>query len=167
MAMKNPYAFRSRVSAAKTRAVVRCFAADLTALQTAELARLNRNTVNRLYRALRERIVIACEARCSMFGVVEADECYFGPRRVKGKAGRAAAGKITVFGIIVVAVVLFVTEKLRVDIVDVRHARGDESFQLGFEDLAAGKARENGRNAPVRRSRSALLRRSSGSNTWP
>ncbi len=60
MTMKNLYAFRSRISAARTRVVVRCFAADLTALQIAELARLNRNTVNRLYRALRERIVVAC-----------------------------------------------------------------------------------------------------------
>lgn len=34
-----------------------------------------------------------------MFGVVEVDESLFGPRRVKGKRGRGAYGKTTVFGI--------------------------------------------------------------------
>ena len=97
--MKNKYATRSRISAAKTRAIVRCFAADLTALQTAELISLNRNTVNRFYRALRERILVACEALRPLFGIVEVDESYFGARRVKGKAGRGASGKTTVFGI--------------------------------------------------------------------
>lgn len=35
--MKNRYAFRSRISEKKIREIVRCFSADLTALQTAEL----------------------------------------------------------------------------------------------------------------------------------
>ncbi len=34
-----------------------------------------------------------------MFGVVEVDESLFGPRRAKGKRGRGAYGKTTVFGI--------------------------------------------------------------------
>ena len=34
-----------------------------------------------------------------MFGVVEVDESLFGARRVKGKRGRGAYGKTTVFGI--------------------------------------------------------------------
>ena len=97
--MKNPFASRSRISAAKTRQLVRCFAADLTALQTAELTGPNRNTVNRFYRVLRERILAACEAQRPLFGIVEVDESYFGARRVKGKAGRGASGKTTVFGI--------------------------------------------------------------------
>ena len=70
---------------AKIRQVVRYFAADLTALQAAALSGLNRNTVNRLYRALRERILLACEAQRPLFGVVEVDESFFGARRVKGK----------------------------------------------------------------------------------
>ena len=97
--MKNRYAHRSRVSEKRIRELVRCFSADLTALQTAGLTGLNRNTVNRLYRGLRERIFAACEAQRPMFGVVEVDESLFGPRRVKGKRGRGAYGKTTVFGI--------------------------------------------------------------------
>jgi len=97
--MKNKYVSRSRISESKFRTLVRCFSADLTALQTAELTGLNRNTVNRFYRGLRERIYAACEAQRPMFGVVEVDESYFGPRRVKGKRGRGAYGKTAVFGI--------------------------------------------------------------------
>ena len=48
--MKNQYAKRARISEAKIREIVRYVAADLTALQAAELRGLNRNTVNRLYR---------------------------------------------------------------------------------------------------------------------
>jgi transposase len=97
--MKNKYCIRSRISEQKIRDLVRCFAVDLTALQTAQLTGLNRNTVNRFYHGLRERIYAACEAQRPMFGVVEVDESLFGPRRVKGKRGRGAYGKTTVFGI--------------------------------------------------------------------
>ena len=80
MAMKNKHAKRSRTSEAKIRGVVRCFAADLTALQAAALSGLNRHTVNRLYRGLRERIVLGCETQRPLFGVVEVDESLFGAR---------------------------------------------------------------------------------------
>jgi len=97
--MKNRYARRAHVSERQIRALVRCFAADLTALQTAQLSGLNRNTVNRLYRGLRERIVTACEAQRPLFGIVEVDESWFGPRNIRGKRGRGAYGKTIVFGI--------------------------------------------------------------------
>jgi transposase len=51
--MKNKYVSRSRISESKFCTLVRCFSADLTALQTAEFTGLNRNTVNRFYRGLR------------------------------------------------------------------------------------------------------------------
>ena len=87
---ENPYSKGSKLSEREIREVVRCFAADLTALQTAQLTGLNRNTINRIYRALRERIHWACEADRPFFGVVEVDESYFGATRVKGKRGRPA-----------------------------------------------------------------------------
>ena len=87
--MKNKYAKRSRISEGKVRELVRCFAADLTALQAATLSGPNRNTVNRLCRGLRERILVACEAPRPLFGA----------RRVKGRRGRGAYGKTVVFGI--------------------------------------------------------------------
>ena len=97
--MKNRYAHRSRVSEKKIREIVRYFAADLTATQATQLSGLNRNTVNRFYRALRERILLACEAQRPMFGIIEVDESFFGARRVKGKSGRGAYGKTVVFGV--------------------------------------------------------------------
>ena len=99
MAMRNTYAKRSRISEAKIRELVRYVAADLTALQAAALSGLNRNTVNRLYRGVRERMRLACEAQRPLFGVVEVDESFFGARRVKGRRGRGAYGKTVVFGI--------------------------------------------------------------------
>ena len=99
MAMKNKYAKRVRISEAKIREIVRYVAADLTALQAAALSGLNRNTVNRLYRGVRERMLLACEAQRRLFGVVEVDESFFGARRVKGRRGRGAYGKTVVFGI--------------------------------------------------------------------
>ena len=59
--MKNHYSCRSRISEAKFREVVRHFSVNLTALQSAELSDLNRNTINRIYRILRELIAQACE----------------------------------------------------------------------------------------------------------
>ena len=85
MAMKNRYSKSSKLSEARFWAVVKGFAADLTALRTAQLCGVNRNTVNRIYRGLRERIFVACEAQRPFFGVVEVDESFFGARRVKGK----------------------------------------------------------------------------------
>ena len=89
--MKNKYAKRARISEAKIREIVRYVAADLTALQAAALSGLNRNTVNRLYRGVRERMLLACEAQRRLFGVVEVDESFFGARRVKGRRGRAGS----------------------------------------------------------------------------
>jgi transposase len=53
---KNPYAARAKISQPKLRQLVRYFAIDLNATQIAQLTNLNRNTVNRYVRAIRERI---------------------------------------------------------------------------------------------------------------
>jgi len=97
--MRNRYFVRSRISEAKFREIVRYFSVDLTALQSVELSGLNRNTINRIYRALRERIAETFEDQRPMFGVVEVDESLFGAKQVKGNRGRGAYGKTTVFGI--------------------------------------------------------------------
>ncbi len=47
--MKNKYAKRCRISEAKIREIVTCFAVALTAVKTARLCGVNRNTVNRIY----------------------------------------------------------------------------------------------------------------------
>ena len=99
MAMKNKDVKRVRISEAKIREIVRYVAADLTALQSAALSGLNRHTVNRLYRGVRERMLLACEAQRRLLGVVAVDERFFGARRVTGRRGRGASGKTVVFGI--------------------------------------------------------------------
>ena len=81
--MKSKSAKRSRMSEAKVREIVRYVAADLTDLQAAALSGLNRNTVNRLYRGVRERMLLACEAQRQLFGIVEVDESFFGARRLR------------------------------------------------------------------------------------
>ena len=64
--MKNKYAKRARISEAKIREIVRYVAADLHGSAGARrVSGLNRNTVNRLYRGVRERMLLACEAQRS------------------------------------------------------------------------------------------------------
>ena len=96
---KNKYAYRSRISEAKLRQLIRCFALDLDAGRIALLCRLNRNTVNRYLMLIRMRIAELCERETWLRGEVEVDESYFGPQRVRGKRGRGAALKTPVFGI--------------------------------------------------------------------
>ena len=97
--MRNRYVARSRVSEATFRKFLRLVAADLTAVQITQLTGLNRNAVNRLFGCLRERMAEHCELERPFRGHVEVDESYFGPRRVKVKAGRGAGRKTIVFGI--------------------------------------------------------------------
>lgn len=96
---KNRYYRRSRISEARFRRLVRAFALDLTASDTAELTGLSVRRVNDIYLKLRLRLAEHCEQQSPFRGEVEVDESYFGPRRVRGKRGRGAGGKTIVFGI--------------------------------------------------------------------
>ena len=82
---KNYYARSSQLSEAKFRELVKLFSADLTAVQIAQLSGINRNTVNRYLRLIRERIVVYNEAQRPFFGVVEVDESLFGAKAGQGK----------------------------------------------------------------------------------
>lgn len=99
MKLKNPYAIRARISEAKFREFLKLFCLDLEATKIAKITGLNRNTVNRLTRLVRERMAEDCERASPFGGEVEVDESYFGPRRVRGKRGRGASGKNIVFGV--------------------------------------------------------------------
>ena len=89
-APKNKYITKSHLSERKFRELLRLFCADVTALSAASLTGLNRNTVNRHHGMPRARIAEACEADSPFDGEVEADESYFGARRVRGVRGRGA-----------------------------------------------------------------------------
>ena len=99
MTAKNRYAMRSKISEAIFRELVKLYALDLEATQISELANLNRKTVNRFLKAIRERLAEHSEQQSPFAGEVEVDESFFGARHVKGKRGRGASGKTIVFGV--------------------------------------------------------------------
>jgi transposase len=78
MTNKNRYSNRSKISEKKIRDIVRYFSLDLDALQIAKITCLNRNTINRYLRAIRERIAEYCQQQSPFSGEVEVDESYFG-----------------------------------------------------------------------------------------
>jgi transposase-like protein len=99
MAVSSKQFVRARISRAKFRQLLKLFALDLTATQISALTALNRNTVNRYLRLIRQAIAQYCERESPFSGDVELDESYSGARRVRGKRGRGAKGKTIVFGI--------------------------------------------------------------------
>ncbi len=97
---KNRYYFRSRISEAKFRQIVKYFALDLTATQCACLSGVSVRRVNDIYLKIRQRIKEFCEYQSPLQGELEADESYFGPCRVRGRRGRGAGKKTIVFGLL-------------------------------------------------------------------
>ena len=86
------------------------FCEDIEASKTARLTGISRNTVNRYYNVFREHILSwQYEEVMRLSGEIEVDESYFGPRRVRGKRGRGAAGKTPVFGLLKRGGKVFVT----------------------------------------------------------
>ena len=99
MEQLNRYYRRSRISEKKFRQLLRYFALDLTAVNTARLIGLTHKTVNQIFLKIRQRLLEDCQRASPFAGEVEVDESYFGARRVRGKRGRGASGKQIVFGI--------------------------------------------------------------------
>ncbi|MCW9709278.1 IS1595 family transposase [Fodinibius salsisoli] len=97
--MNNKYYKRSKISEAKFRQLIRYFAMDLTATNTAKLTGLSRRSVTDIYGRLRGKIVEWSIREAPLEGTIEVDESYFGPKRIPGKRGRGAGGKTIVFGI--------------------------------------------------------------------
>ena len=99
--MRNKYIFHSKISEKKFREILRCFSLDIEASKIAQLVGVSRPTINRILKAVRQRIAEFCEFESPFVaGEVEIDESYFGARRVRGIRGRGARGKHIVFGLI-------------------------------------------------------------------
>ena len=96
----NRYFRHSKISEARFRDLVRCFALDLTATQTAAVTGISVRSVNAIFLRMRRRMAEISERSSPFAGVLEADESYFGPRRIRGKRGRGASGKTIVFGLL-------------------------------------------------------------------
>jgi hypothetical protein len=99
MPLKNRYQKFSKISERKFRPILHNFALNFTASDTARLTGISIRSVNSIFLRLRKRIAQECERQAAFKGVVEIDESYFGPRRIRGKRGRGASGKTIVFGI--------------------------------------------------------------------
>ena len=75
----------------KFREILQLFCADLTSTQIAEVAKVNRNTINRILQLLRERIMEFAEAEsCFEEGKIEVD---LGPNEYVVKEGVERAVK--------------------------------------------------------------------------
>jgi transposase len=97
--MINKYYKRSKISEPVFRHIIKCFALDLTATETAQLSPVSLRSVTVIFDKLRDKIAKWCEQSTPFSGTIEVDESYFGPRRIPGKRGRGASGKTIVFGI--------------------------------------------------------------------
>jgi transposase len=98
---RNRYYRRAHISERKFRQLVRYFALDFSATDTAHLTGLTRKSVTMIFLKIRQRLAQECERASPLSsGEVEVDESYFGARRVRGKRGRGAAGKTPVFDLL-------------------------------------------------------------------
>ena len=99
--MSNKYIFYSKISEKKFRAIIRYYSLDIEATKIARLTGISRPTINRILKAIRQRIAEFCETESPFeTGEIEIDESYFGARRIRGIRGRGAQGKHIVFGLI-------------------------------------------------------------------
>lgn len=98
--MKSKYYHKSHISETRFRSILRCFSSDFNATQTSKVSGVSRISVNHLFALFRKRIVSLTTQRKKVNGAVEIDESYFGARRVRGKRGRGATGKVPVLGIL-------------------------------------------------------------------
>jgi len=101
--MKNKYFVKSHIPERKFREILKYFSQDFDATKTSSLTNFSRKTINRLYQKFRVRIYQLEENIISgdkLHGEIEIDESYFGARRVRGKRGRGAKGKVPVIGLL-------------------------------------------------------------------
>lgn len=70
----NKYCRRSHISERNFRQIIRYFAMDLEATKIAGLTGVSRNSVNRILKALRKRLVEYCVSQLPFSGEVEVDE---------------------------------------------------------------------------------------------
>ncbi len=92
------YERRGRLNNRQQTELITFFVAGATARAAGEMAGVTRNTAASCFMCLR-RLIASPLPGYRLSGEIEADESYFGGIR-KGKRGRGAVGKITVFGLL-------------------------------------------------------------------
>lgn len=98
--MRNKYIKHSPITEHRFRLVLKYFCEDFDATQTSKLTNISRKTINNIFTKLRERICLLSKQESPFSGEIEVDESYFGAKRIRGKRGRGAKGKIPVVGIL-------------------------------------------------------------------
>ena len=98
MTAKNPYRKNAHLSSYKTRQIIKYFAEDIPATKTSNLLWINRNTVNGRYNYIRQIIYLnSLQTDKDIWEwIIEIDESYFWPTRVRWKRWRWASHKIKV-----------------------------------------------------------------------
>ena len=79
--------------------MLRYFAQDFTASDTAQLTFMSTRSINTIFLKLRKLITDECVNQTPYKEVIELDEPYFGPRRIRGKRDQEASGKTIVLNI--------------------------------------------------------------------
>ena len=97
---KNKYYKCSHISEYKFRRLIKCFALDFNAFEAHKIVNISPCSCKIIYGKLRLYIAQHLQENSPDVGEFECDESYFGPRRVRGKKGRGAMGKIPVLGIL-------------------------------------------------------------------
>ena len=97
---------KSKLSEKKFREILKYFCFDETANKTSIYTKISRNTINKIYDKIRQKIFLAhIRQEEKSFGEFELDESYFGAKRIRGKRirgkrGRGAVEKTPVFGLL-------------------------------------------------------------------
>lgn len=101
MKLQIPY---GKISGYKVGKILKHFVVDVEAVKAAELMNLNRHTVEDYYNLFRQLIYqYQMDHFRKLNGVIEMDESYFGPRRIRGRHIKLKRGRGTrkqaVFGV--------------------------------------------------------------------
>ena len=98
MTTKNPYKKKSHLWSAITRKIIRMFSEDLTATTTSKLLWIERKTIDRRYMYIR-KVIHHYSIRQDLDirnWIIEIDESYFWPKRIRWKRWRWAWDKVKV-----------------------------------------------------------------------
>ena len=98
--MKNKYIIRSRISEKKFREILKYFCLDIEAVKISKITQISEVTLCKIFKQIRILIAKECEKISTLNGEIEIDESYFGAKRVRGKRGRGAGKKTSVFGML-------------------------------------------------------------------
>ena len=102
MTYKNSYKMNTKIDNKILLKILKYFCMDFSATDTSRLLKIRRPTINNMYNYFRQ-VIFEYETSIEnevMNWIIELDESYFWPKRVRGKRWRWAGGKIKVFGLL-------------------------------------------------------------------